>query len=121
MTEKIPDARGTMIPPHNMVCPSCATNLVVAAAVGDCCICIVCRAMFVIDAEFEVLAEYDDEKLTRLTRAWLRHPTEKEETTWLADARVQGMIRFVAEYHAKHGSPSPVIDPPDGEPPHPPF
>ena len=70
----------------------------------------------ILDADDETLYEDGPGGPPHLVRrnVRLRLLTDDEETEALGDPTVQAGIRFVADYHRHHGSPSPYLKPPDG-------
>lgn len=102
-----------------LTCPACAAELYTNVGVEDVVICVACRAMVIFDVDYEIVRNWPAPPRAKVTRAFLRYPTEDEEVRHLADPNVQHLISHVAAHHARYGSPHPRTDPPDdGRPPY---
>lgn len=101
-----------------MTCPACGTLLIGAVDLLQILCCLVCRTLLVVDGILEELERPQrpmsirETYVGRLTSMHLRELTERELVWALRQPRVQGLITAVGEYHAQHGSPSPVLRPP---------
>lgn len=87
-----------------LTCPMCAAEIVqiineplVSRAPQ---LCYSCRALLVIDP---------------ITMA-LRRPSEEEEDFFLTQPAVTRAIQTLGEYHQRHGPPTTMNHPPDGDP-----
>ena len=99
-----------------LTCPACAAELFGVTRVGDCSVCIACRALITLDVEMDWYYQADLNgiaRLPRIVRAFLRFPTDAEETAWLNDPRVLNVINIVKRHHETHGSPHPRLNPGD--------
>lgn len=107
------------VDPQELTCPACGTRVYGPVTLDEVGVCIVCRALVVLDADGpdEVCGFNERGEAVVLQRIFsnirLRYPTDAEETVWLANPRLQHAITVVAEYHRRHGSPSPTLNPPD--------
>lgn len=95
-----------------LACPACNATLIGMRLIGDCTICVSCRAMLTMDCDWHIEHQHAMKRAV-ITRLYLRRPTDAEEVKWLSDARVTDAIRIVAQHHQVHGSPHPNIAPPD--------
>lgn len=107
------------IDPQTLPCPGCAAELIGMTSVGDCSVCISCRALITLDVDHSLVGvDWHGQPITT-TVPYMRYPTDEEERAWLTDPRVQAVIKAVAEHHARFGSPHPDINPGDtGKPPY---